>query len=113
MPFQPAPDTDWYEEIIRDRRPAARWSGPIASNAVIVVQFGTATIFGCPSSASGFTWGIESGTSGSIRNALELSMHVVPAAAASRMKDRETSAPAETKATSTPASASSDSSRTS
>ncbi len=40
-------------------------------------------------------------------------MQVVPAAAASRMKDRETSAPAETSATSTPLNASSESSRTS
>ena len=67
-----------------DRRPAARCSGPTASIAVIVVQLGTAITRGAgePSRASGFTSGIESGTSGSIRNALELSMQVVPAAAA-------------------------------
>ena len=78
-----------------------------------MVQFGTATIFGCPSSASGLTSGIDNGTSGSIRNALELSMHVVPAAAASRTKERATPAPAETSATSTPLSAGRDSSPTS
>ena len=82
----------------------------MASTAVMIVQFGTATIFGEPSSASGFTSGIDSGTPGSMRNADELSMQVVPRAAASGMKDRETSAPAETSATSTPARAATESS---
>jgi hypothetical protein len=60
----------------------------------IVVQLGTAMIRGDPSSASGFTSGTTSGTSGSIRNADDLSMHTVPAAATSRTNPRATDAPA-------------------
>ena len=84
--------------------PAARCRGATASIAVIVVQFGTEMIpgFGHPSSASGLTAGITSGTSGSIRNALELSMQTVPFAAISGRNRLAVSAPAETNATSTP-----------
>ena len=46
-----------------------------------------------PSSASGFTSGIDNGTSGSMRNALELSMHIVPFAAASGMNDSRDGGP--------------------
>jgi len=108
----PAPLTDWYEERTIERNPAARCSGATASIAVIVVQLGTATMRGEPSSASGFTSGIESGTAGSIRNADELSMHTVPPSAAPGMIARETEAPALTSATSTPRSRSSESSCT-
>ena len=80
---------------------------------MIVVQFGTAMMRGDPSSDSGLTSGIVSGTSGSMRKALELSMHTVPFAAASGMNDLDTEAPALTSATSTPRRRSRDSSRTS
>ena len=62
---------------------AARCSGATRQHDAIVVQFGTAMMpgRGQPSSASGFTSGTASGTSGSIRNALELSMQTVPPAA--------------------------------
>ena len=62
--------------------------------ATIVVQFGTATIRGDPSNASGFTSGITSGTSGSMRNPDDLSMQTVPSAAAGRRNSRATDAPA-------------------
>ncbi len=82
---------------------------------MIVVQFGTAMMPGCghPSSASGFTSGTDNGTSGSMRNALELSMQTAPVAAISGRKAREIAPPAETNATSTPRAASTVSSRTS
>ncbi len=112
VPFMPAPLTLWYELMTSDRRPAARCSGPTASIAAIVVQFGTATIRGEPASASGLTSGIDSGTAGSIRKALELSTHVVPAAAACGMKLLDTDAPALTRARSTPRRASSESTST-
>ncbi len=67
-------------------------------------------IFGEPSSASGFTSGTTSGTSGSIRKAEDLSMHTVPAAAASRTNPRAIDAPAAESERSTPRSASSESS---
>ncbi|MEI2641674.1 MAG: hypothetical protein V9G10_04920 [Candidatus Nanopelagicales bacterium] len=50
--------------------------------AAIVVQFGLATMpFGIESSAPGLTSATTSGTSGSIRQAEELSTTVAPAAA--------------------------------
>ena len=100
-----------------ERSPAARCSGPTASIAAIVVQFGTAMMpgLGQPSSASGFTSGIDQrARRRSIRNALELSMHTVPCAGTIVGQERrDVVAPAETNATSTPASASTVSSRTS
>jgi cytoskeletal protein RodZ len=79
----------------------------------MIVQFGTHTILGRPSSDSGFTSGIVSAASGSMRNALELSMHVVPAAAVWGIQVLATELPHELRATSTPRSASSESTPTS
>ncbi len=78
----------------------------------MIVQFGTAMIFGFHASDSGFTSGIVSATSGSIRNALELSMQTVPASAAFGTHVLATEPPHEDSATSTPRSASKDSTPT-
>ena len=53
MPFMPAPDTDWYDDVTRNVRPNARCRGPRGISAVIAVQLLLATIPLCPSSASG------------------------------------------------------------
>src|SRR5207244_11918327 len=91
----PAPLTAWYEDNAEDWHGAARGRGARASIAVIVVQFGTEMIPGSghPTRASGLTAGITRGTSGSIRNALELSMQRVPFAAISGRNRRAMSAP--------------------
>ncbi len=71
--------------------------------AAMVVQFGLATMrFGMASSADGFTSATTSGTSGSMRQADELSMTVAPAPAATGASWREHSAPAEKNTTSRP-----------
>jgi hypothetical protein len=72
----------------------------------IVEQFGLAMMPSCHSPSSGFTWLTMSGTFGSMRQALELSITVAPRAAASGASWRETSPPAENKAMSTPSNAS-------
>ena len=55
--------------------PAARCSGASAVTSTIVVQFGhDAMPFGRSRRSSGFTSATTSGTSGSMRNAAELSM---------------------------------------
>ena len=71
--------------------------------ATIVVQFGLATMpFGIDRSASAFTSGTTSGTSGSIRQADELSITVAPAAATFGASAREVGAPAANRARSRP-----------
>ena len=71
--------------------------------ATIVVQFGLATMpFGIDRSASAFTSGTTSGTSGSIRQADELSITVAPAAATRGASARDAVAPAENRAMSRP-----------
>src|SRR6266571_1322011 len=81
---------------------------------VMVVQLGLATMpgLGDPRSASGFTSGMTSGTSGSWRKAEELSTHTVPAAATSGRTARDTVAPADHRESSTPRRCSSSSGRT-
>ena len=62
---------------------AARCSGASAVTGIIVVQFGhDAMPFGMSRMSSGFTSATTSGTSGSMRNADDLSMTFAPAAAA-------------------------------
>ena len=62
--------------------------------AAIVVQFGLATMpLGMSSSASGLTSDTTSGTSGSMRQAEELSMTVAPAAATTGASSREVCLP--------------------
>ena len=71
--------------------------------ATIVVQFGLATIpFGIEARASAFTSGTTSGTSGSMRQADELSITVAPAAATRGARARDAVAPAENRARSSP-----------
>ena len=71
----------------------------------IVVQFGLATMPASipPSSASGLTSETTSGTRGSIRQALELSTTIAPAAAKRGAHSREVPPPAENSARSKPA----------
>ena len=68
--------------MINRVRPAALFSGPSTGMAAIVVQFGLAMMpFGGASASSGLTSETTSGTSGSIRQADELSITTAPAAA--------------------------------
>ena len=61
------------------RMPAARWSGASATNGTVVVQLGEDTIpRGMSRTSSGFTSAITSGTSGSMRNAADLSTTRAP-----------------------------------
>src|SRR5262245_35101628 len=84
-------------------RPAARFSGPSTGMAAIVVQLGLAMIpLGRRARASGLTSDTTRGTSGSIRQADELSMTVAPAAATRGASSREEVAPAENSAMSSP-----------
>ncbi len=105
-PLCPAPETDWYELTISERSPAARWSGATAMSVVMMVQFGTANTLAPVASASGFTSGITSSAQGSMRNALELSMQIVPASAAAGIQVFAIADPHELSAMSTPSSAS-------
>ena len=64
------------------RSPASRSSGLSAGMATMVVQLGLATMpFGMSSRAWALTSGTTSGTSGSMRQADELSITMAPAAA--------------------------------
>ena len=71
--------------------------------ATMVVQFGLATIpFGMSSRLSAFTSGTTSGTSGSMRQADELSTTMAPAAAMAGLYARDEVLPALRSATSMP-----------
>ena len=71
--------------------------------AAIVVQFGFAMIpLRASPMASGFTSDTTRGTSGSMRQADELSITVAPAAATRGASEREAVAPAEKRAMSSP-----------
>src|SRR5262249_30768432 len=102
MAFMPVPETDWYDEVSRNRSPNARCSGPSGTSAVMAVQFGFAMRPWWSFAASGLISGITRGTSGSIRNADELSMQTVPFAAAAGSSSRDAAPPHDTSATSTP-----------
>ena len=81
-PDSPLPDTAWYVLMTRRRRPASACSGWSTGIAAIVVQFGLATMpLGRYARASPLTSLTTSGTSGSIRQAEELSTTTAPAAA--------------------------------
>src|SRR5215210_1432781 len=68
-------------------------SGLRTTTIWIVEQFGLATMpLGIDRSASAFTSGTTSGTSGSMRHALELSMTIAPALAAIGLDSRLTDA---------------------
>src|SRR5438093_2291238 len=98
----PIPDTDWYEEVTRNRRPNRLCNGPRGISAVMAVQFPLATMPLWLARASGLISGTTKGTSGSIRKAEELSTHTVPAAAAAGAIRRATVPPAEVRARSIP-----------
>ena len=68
----------------------------------MVEQFGFAITPLCHATSSGFTSGTTSGTSSSMRKALELSIMTAPAATTASRISRETPAPAEKSAMSTP-----------
>ena len=88
---------------MRRRSPAASCSGLSTGIAAIVVQLGLAMIpLRASSIASGLTSDTISGTSGSMRNADELSMTVTPAAANRGASSRDDVAPAENRAMSRP-----------
>ncbi len=67
-------------------------SGLSATTIWIVEQLGLAMIPRCFMMSCGLTSGTTSGTSGSMRNALELSTTTAPAAAATGLHSRETAA---------------------
>ena len=76
------PETAWYVDAISRTSPASSCSGLSTGIAAIVVQFGLAMIpLRASAIASGLTSETTSGTSGSIRNAEELSTTIDPASA--------------------------------
>ncbi len=82
-PDWPAPDAAWYDATTNSRSAHRACRVPSAAIIVSVVQFGFAMMpLGRSRAAAGFTSGTTSGTSGSIRNAAELSTTTAPAAAA-------------------------------
>src|SRR4051794_26782627 len=102
-PATPEPETAWYVETISRCRPASSlrtWSTGIAA---MVVQLGLAMMpLTASLMASGLTSLTTSGTSGSIRNADELSMTMAPASEYLAASAREEPAPAENSAMSMP-----------
>ena len=95
-------------ETITFSRPACSCSGFNTTTSWMVLQLGFAMIrrppgFKASSTSRGFTSGTTSGQSGSMRKALELSMTTAPARAAWGANSRETVAPGEKRAMSTPA----------
>src|SRR5271154_3290331 len=83
--------------------PAASWRALSTGMATMVVQFGLATIpLGMRANASALASGTTRGTSGSMRQADELSITMAPAAARRGARVRETEAGAEDSARSIP-----------
>ena len=86
--------------------PARRWSGVTATSAMIVEQFGLATIppppARIPAIACALISGTTSGTPSVMRKAEELSTTTAPAAEAAGAKRLDWSPPAEKSAMSTP-----------
>ena len=82
--------------------PTARWIGPSATMSCMVEQFGLAIRPWWRSRAWGLTSETTSGTSGSRRNADELSITVASAATKRGAHSREVAAPAENRAMSKP-----------
>ena len=103
----PLPLAAWYVETMTCFRRNARCSGARATTIWMVLQLGFAMMpFAGLRPATRFTSGTTNGTSGSIRQALELSMTVAPAAAAAGARSRDAALPALNSATWTPANAS-------
>ena len=102
-PASPAPDTAWYVLTTRRVSPASSCSGLSTGIAAMVVQLGLAMMpLRASAMAPGLTSDTTSGTSGSMRNAEELSMTVTPAAANLGASSRDDVAPAENRAMSSP-----------
>ena len=81
MPFCPAPPAAWKLVATIARSPKASWSAFAGSMTTIVVQFGLAMMpLRASPTASGLTSLTTSGTSGSMRQADELSTTVAPPA---------------------------------
>ncbi len=90
-------------ETIKRVSPAASCNGFITGMKAIVVQFGLAMIpFGGLVARCPLTSATISGTSGSIRNADELSITIAPASANFAANARDEVAPAENRAMSSP-----------
>ena len=86
-----------------DLSPYFWWRGESAISEMMVVQLGLAMMFlGVDFAASGLISGTTSGTSGSIRNADELSITIHPALAADGAYSSDMPPPAEKRATSIP-----------
>ncbi len=82
MPFCPAPPAAWKLVATMSVMPKRSCSALAGSITTIVVQLGLATMpLRASSSASGLTSETISGTSGSMRQALELSTTIAPPAA--------------------------------
>src|SRR5205823_11472835 len=107
MPTLPAPETAWYDATTSSRSPYSRCSGATATIIASVVQLALAMIpFGRLPTCSGLISGTTSGTSGSIRNAPELSTATAPRSAAIGAQVAEISSGTSNMATSTPSNAS-------
>ncbi len=106
----PAPETDWYVLTTIRRTRAKSCSGLSATTIWIVEQLGLAMIPRCFMMSCGLTSGTTSGTSGSMRKALELSTTTAPAAAAIGLHCRETLAGVLDRTMSTPENAPAESS---
>src|SRR5512135_462156 len=104
----PAPDVAWYEDATTRFNVPKSCRGLSGMIAMIVVQFGFATIPRCLywPIASGLISGTTSGMSGSIRNAEELSTTTAPEAHAAGANSLLREAPAENRAMSIPLKAS-------
>ena len=102
-PWSPLPDTAWKVLTTSRRNPASTWSGFSTGIAAMVVQFGLAMIpLRISEIACGFTSLTTRGTSGSMRQADELSMTTAPAAAYFGAMAFDVAPPAENSAMSTP-----------
>ena len=102
-PSRPPPETAWKVVTTRERRPASSWSGLSTGMATIVVQLGLATMpLGMSSRSAAFTSGTTSGTRSSMRQALELSTTMPPAAAMAGEMTFDEVAPAALRAMSMP-----------
>src|SRR5699024_2437267 len=107
-PARPEPETAWYVATTSRVSPAASCNALSAGIAAIVVQLGLAMIpLGGFCACSGLTSDTTSGTSGSLRQALELSTTTAPAAANLGACSLDIVPPAENRATSIPLSSSS------
>src|SRR5437660_1427410 len=102
MPLTPAPETAWkLVAITRVSRPAS-CSGLSGITVTIVVQFGHARMPWCRRAAWALISGTTSGTSGSNRNAFDLSITVAPALTIIGAYSFDCADPAAQKAISTP-----------